>query len=258
MYRPPVPGSVTTGRVLLIAESVLWLLLGVLVVIVGIVVISVGNSFTINGQVTSLNGATSGVGIAVAVFGAVLLGLAIAGIWSGAAMGRLTGGPRVTGLVLASMGLLVGILSAVGGSQTFVDANNGTTFQSSPIPGLVLIVINAVIIWAIGFSGSARAAFGAPHAAGYPVAPPGYGAAPGYPPRGYGPGPGYPPSPFPPPPWPPGQYPAPPAPPGPAPGYPTAPPLAPPTLPPSYPPPLMPLPPAADPSSSPTPAPTAP
>src|ERR1017187_1375446 len=182
MYRPPVPGSVTMGRVLLIAESVLWLLLGLLVVVLGIVVITVGNSFTINGQANVVSGAASGVGIAVAAGGAILVGLAITGIWSGAAMGRLTAGPRVTGLVLASLGLIIGILSAFGGSQTYVDASNGTTFQSTPIPGLILIVVNALIIFGIGMSGPARAAFGAPRAAGYPVAPP----------PGYGPGPGYP------------------------------------------------------------------
>src|ERR1035437_2640559 len=194
MYRPPVPGSVTTGRVLLIAESVLWLLLGLLVMILGIVVIGVGSSFTINGQTTSLNGAATSVGIAIVVGGAILVGLAVAGIWSGAAMGRLTAGPRVTGLVLASLGLIIGILSAVGGSQTYVDASNGTTFQSTPIPGLILIVVNALIIWGIGVSGSARAAFSAPRPAGYPmVPPPGYAPGPGYPPPGYGPGPGYPP-----------------------------------------------------------------
>ena len=117
MYRPPIPGSVTAARVLLITEAALWLLFGLLLVVVGVAVISVGNSFTINGQSTALNGATSGVGIAIIAFGAVLVGLAITGIWSGAAMGRLTGGPRVTALVLASLGLIVGILSTVGGSQ---------------------------------------------------------------------------------------------------------------------------------------------
>jgi len=71
-------------------------------------------------------------------------------------MGRLTGGPRVTGLVLASLGLIIGILSAVGGSQTFFDANNGTTVQSTPIPGLILIVLNVAIIWTIGLTASAR------------------------------------------------------------------------------------------------------
>jgi hypothetical protein len=210
------------------------------------VVVAVGNSITFNGQTTSLGGAASGVGIGVAAFGVVMVGLAIAGIWSGAAMGRLTGGPRVTGLVLASLGLIIGILSAVGGSQTYVDASNGTTFQSTPIPGLILIVMNAVIIWAIGFSGGARGAFGgARAAAGYPVAPPpGYGPPPGYPPPGYGPAPGYPPPPYAPPPWPPGQYPPPPPPPGSAQGYPAAPP---PTAPPAYPPSPPPLSPPAEP-----------
>jgi hypothetical protein len=248
---------VTAGRVVLIAEAVLWLLLGVLVVIGGIVVIGVGNSsnFTFNGGTVS-SGSVAGVGILIAVIGVIVIGLSITGIWSGAAMGRLTGGPRVTALVLASLGLLTGILSAVAGSQTFVDANNGTTIQSTPIPGIVLIVVNALIIWAIGLSGSARAAFSGTQAgAGYPVPPPpGYGPPPGYPPPpgygppagyppppGYGPPGGYPPPPYAPPAWPPGQYPAPPAPPDPSQGYPAASPLPPPDVPPAYAPPPPPL-----------------
>jgi hypothetical protein len=260
MYRPPIPGSVTAGRVLLITEGALWLLLGLLVVVVGIVVITVGNSFTINGQVTSLNGVTSGVGIAVTAFGAVLVGLAIASIWSGAAMGRLTGGPRVTGLVLASLGLIVGLLSTVGGSQTYVDTSNGTTFQSSPIPGLILIVLNVAIIWTLGLAASARAAFGGVRAgAGYPMAPPpGYGPPPGYPPPGYGPAPGYPTPPSAPPPWPPSPYYAPPPPPDPGQGYPTPPPLGAPTGPAYQPPGSPPLSPPPDPPSSSPPSPAGP
>jgi hypothetical protein len=227
MVRPPVPGSVTTGRVLLIVEGVLWLLLGALVLIVGIGVAALGHSFTFNGQTTSVGGAATAAGVAVIVVGAILVALSITGIWSGAAMGRLTGGPRVTGLVLASLGLLLGILSAVGGSETFTNASTGTTYQSSPVPGIVLIVVNALIIWGIGLSGSARAAFGGLRPAGYPIAPP----------LGYGPAPGYPMAPpYGPPAWPPAPYPGPPGQAPPPQGYPAAPPPAPPTGPPGYPP----------------------
>jgi hypothetical protein len=244
-----MPGSVTAARVLLITEGAIWLLLGAIVVIVGIVVMAQGDStsFTINGQVLS-SGEAAGVGIAIAAFGAVLVGLAITGIWSGSALRRLTGGPRVTGLVLASLGLIVGIITAVGGSQSYVDASNGTTFQSTPIPGLILIVLNVAIIWTLGLTASSRAAFGGARAgAGYPVAPPpgygpppgypppGYGPPPGYPPPGYGPAPGYPPPPFGAPPWPPTpSYYTTPPPPASAPTHPTAPPLEPPTGPPGY------------------------
>ena len=68
MYRPPIPGSVTAGRVLLITEGALWLLLGALVVVVGVVVIAVGKNLSvtgINGQMNSLSGPAVGVGAAV-------------------------------------------------------------------------------------------------------------------------------------------------------------------------------------------------
>src|ERR1035441_900466 len=273
MYGPTIPGSVTAGRVLLITEGALWLLGGVAVVIVGIVVMGQGNNphFTINGQMASPDQAV-GAGIAIAAVGLVFVGLAIRGMWSGSAMKRLTGGPRITGLVLASLGLIIGILAAVGGSQSYVNASAGTTVQSTPIPGVILIVMNVAIIWTIGLTASARAAFGALHpAAGYPMAPPpGYGPPPGYPPPGYGPPPGYapppgygqppgyPPPPAAPPPWPPSPYYAPPPPPGPAQAYPTAPPLRGPTGPPYHPPGSPPLSPPPDPPSSSPPSPAAP
>jgi hypothetical protein len=170
MSRPPIPDSVATGRVLLTTESVLWLLSGPIVIPAALWFIGQGD--------TNFSGA----GIVIAVIVAILVGLSITGIWSAEAIRRLTGGPRITGLVLASLGLIIGIISTIGGTQTFV-TSNGDTFRSSPLPGIGLIVVNALIIWAIGVSGSARAAFGGLRPAGYPMAPPpGYGPAPGYPP----------------------------------------------------------------------------
>jgi hypothetical protein len=106
--------------------------------------------------------------------------ISIIGIWSGAAMGRLTTGPRVTGIVLASLGLLIGIVAAVGRTHTTVHAVG--TFRASPIPGIIIIVVNLLILWTLGFSGKTRAAFRSlPPPPGYPaMAPAGYGPPPAY------------------------------------------------------------------------------
>ncbi len=265
MQRPRVPGSLTLGRVLLLVESVLWLLGAVAVAGVGVWFLSAGGALSNRLQQLGYSGANVSaaagvVGGTVLAFAVVILVISFIGIWSGAAMGRLTGGPRVTGLVLASLGLIVGLLSTVGGSQTYVDTSNGTTFQSSPIPGLILIVLNVAIIWTLGLAASARAAFGGVRAgAGYPMAPPpGYGPPPGYPPPGYGPAPGYPTPPSAPPPWPPSPYYAPPPPPDPGQGYPTPPPLGAPTGPAYQPPGSPPLSPPPDPPSSSPPSPAGP
>ncbi|HYA01312.1 MAG TPA: DUF3824 domain-containing protein [Candidatus Binatia bacterium] len=184
MYRPPVPGSVTLGRVLLILESALWLLLGVLACIGGAVVLAGASNINLN-QIPGLANANltlSALGGIMLGAGIVLLLLSILGIWSGAAMGRLTGGPRVTGIVLASLGVLVGISDTAGAL-----AQNRPT--STLITGIVILVVNVLIIWAIGFSGSARRAFHAvPGQTGMPYPAPagGYGPTPGYPMPPYG------------------------------------------------------------------------
>ncbi|MGO8687839.1 MAG: hypothetical protein ACLQT7_11805 [Candidatus Dormibacteria bacterium] len=194
MQRPPVPGSVTLGRVLLIVEAALWLLGGLAIAAVGVLFLTAGAAinnrlaqigYTGSNVVSTAAGAVGGTVIAFAV---VIFVLAVVGIWAGAAMGRLSTGPRVTALVLSTLGLILGILSAVSGARTVTA--NGATVHGSAIPGIVLIVVNALIIWALGFSGSARAAFRSLPPPAYPMGP-GYGPPPGYPPA-YG----QPPAPF--------------------------------------------------------------
>lgn len=183
MYRPPVPGSVTLGRVLLIIESVLWLLLGLLAGVGGALWFAGVRALNLQQYGTAGNGvrlAADAIGGVLIGFGVVVAVLAILGIWSGAAMGRLTGGPRVTGIVLACLGIVIGIFGAIGGSQTVTNTSTGSTLRGNPIFELVLIVLNLIIVWAIGFAGSARAAFRRLPPPGYaavgPSIPPGYPA----------------------------------------------------------------------------------
>ena len=117
MYRPPVPGSITLGRVLLIVEGVIWLLLGALVIVGGAFILSVPTgqfASQILSNVNNVNVTLRGIGTAFLVVGAVIVIFAIVGIWSGAALRRLTAGPRVTGIVLATLGVIIGLLSAAG------------------------------------------------------------------------------------------------------------------------------------------------
>ena len=193
MQRPPVPGSVTLGRVLLIIESVLWLLAGLAVggfgVLVFTAVANINNrlaqiGYTGTPFTTQEAGAVGGT---LVVVGVVILIIAIIGIWSGAAMGRLTGGPRATAIVLACLGVVIGVFSVIGGLRRGATLTTGTTtLRDTPIPGIVILVVNLLIIWALGFARSARAAFRSLPAAAYPMtAPAGYGTA-GYVPGMYG------------------------------------------------------------------------
>lgn len=183
MQRPPVPGSVTLGQVLLIIESVLWLLAGLAVAGFGVLVFTaVANinnrlaqiGYTGTPFTTQEAGAVGGT---LVVVGVVILIVAIIGIWSGAAMGRLTGGPRATAIVLACLGLVIGIFSVIGGLHRGAAVTTGTTtLRDTPIPGIVIVVVNLLIIWAVGFARSARAAFRSLPTAAYPMtAPAGYG-----------------------------------------------------------------------------------
>ena len=185
MQRPPVPGSVTLGRVLLIIESVLWLLAGLAVAGFGVLVFTavanINNRLAQIGYTgTPFTTAEAGaVGGTLVVVGVVILIVAIIGIWSGAAMGRLSGGPRATAIVLACLGLVIGIFSVIGGLHRGATVTTGTTtLRDTPIPGIVILVVNLLIIWAVGFARSARAAFRSLPTAAYPMtAPAGYGPA---------------------------------------------------------------------------------
>jgi hypothetical protein len=155
MNRPPVPGSVTLGRVLLIVEGVLWLLLGALVILGGVALLALPNGQFANQILSNINNANvtlTTIGVTLLVFGAILAVLAIVGIWSGAALGRLTSGPRVAGIVLAALGVIIGLLDAV-------DAGSRVHTARSAIYGIVLIVLNLLILYAIAIAPSARAAF---------------------------------------------------------------------------------------------------
>jgi hypothetical protein len=197
MYRPPVPTWVTVARVLIIIESILWLLLGVLFIAVGVFV---------GGATSNLPAGLSGyagsvVGVLI-VFAVVIMALAALGIWSGIALGKLTGGPRISAIILCALGVIVGLLSLAGGG-THTTSDGTTVTGSSPLLGVIIIVVNALIIYGLAFDGHSRAAFRSATPGGYMAAPPmmynapppsgslppgsgSYGAPQGYPPQQQG------------------------------------------------------------------------
>jgi hypothetical protein len=184
MQRPPVPGSVTLGRILLIIESVLWLVGGIAIGGYGVLVLADASDINNRLQQIGYSGSpittaeATAVGGTLVVFGVIILMIAILGIWSGAAVGRLSSGPRVTGIVLACLGLVIGILAALGGFHTRVHTS---ALSGTPIPGIVLVVVNLLIIWTLGLSSTGRAAFRSLPPAAYPMtAPAGYGPAPSF------------------------------------------------------------------------------
>jgi hypothetical protein len=136
--RPAVPGSVTLARILIDIESAAWLGIGI-----GIAVESV---------------LTQELGFLVVA--ALLAALAGRGVWAAATMSGLTERPRAAALVLAFMGLLLGVILVV--------PTQG--FSLRVVAGLLLLVANVGIIYGLD-SAKAKAAFLGVRIGAPPVAP---------------------------------------------------------------------------------------
>jgi len=93
------------------------------------------------------------------VVAVIVVVIAIIGLWSGIAMGRLTSGPRVVALTLCTIGAILELISLL----RVAGANTGTAYPI--LITLVTLVLNVLIIYLIGFAGSTRAAFRAAKAA---------------------------------------------------------------------------------------------
>ncbi len=182
MYRPPAPASVTVGRVLVIVESGLWLLLGLILGVAGLGLMLAATSLTLPGfPGFAVSG--SAIGGTVLAAAIVVIGLAVAGIWAGVALGRLRGGARVTALVVASLGVIAALLMLSSGLQPgqTITRPNGTAITVSTTPSLVLgslnVLLNAAIIWCIGIAPTTRDAFRGTGPGLLPMAVPHPGAA---------------------------------------------------------------------------------
>ncbi|MGP8160031.1 MAG: hypothetical protein ACLQGJ_02235, partial [Candidatus Dormibacteria bacterium] len=178
MQRPAIPGSVTLGRALVIVESALWLLAGLAAGGFGALVAatplaSINNRLQQIGYSGTLtNAQVAHLGVTLIVIGVIIVAAAVIGIWSGAAMGRFTSGPRTTAIVLACLGLVIGVAAAINGTHATTVAHTGLALRSTPIPGIVIGVVNLLIVWTLAFSRSTRAAFRGLPAAAYPMTAP--------------------------------------------------------------------------------------
>ena len=158
MQRPPVPGSVTAGRILLVVESVLWLVTGAALAVVAVLTAAgVVHPHGLRNGHGGVLSAAAGVAIAAGIGGVIILALAGTGLWAGIAMGRLNPRARTVAILLACLGLAVGLLTVVGGRPAITAT--GRTAGGGSILGAVEIIVNAAILWTLGLSGSARRAF---------------------------------------------------------------------------------------------------
>jgi hypothetical protein len=178
MQRPSVPGSVTVGRTLVIVESVLWLVAGLAAGGFGALVTATSPA-NINHRLqqigysgTLTNAQIAHLGVTLIVLGAIMVVAALVGIWAGAAMGRLTSGPRTTAIVLGCVGLVIGIGLALNGAHVSSTAQTGFAVRDTPIPGIVIVVVNLLIVWTLAFNGTTRAAFRGLPAPAYPMTAP--------------------------------------------------------------------------------------
>jgi hypothetical protein len=122
------------------------------------------------GGVDGLGGISRTAGAAYFGLMAIPVGLACWGIWSGAALGRLTDGPRISALSLATLGVVFGLISLL---------YPGSVSDVYAVVGIVLVVGNAAIIYALTLDPAARGAFQAMANSEYGDAPEAtYGAAP--------------------------------------------------------------------------------
>lgn len=175
MYRPPAPPSITVGRVLVIVESGLWLLLGLIIGVAGLGLVAAAGSVALP-RFPGLTLAGSTIAGVVLVSALIVIALAALGIWSGIALGRLSEGARVTALVLASLGILIALPMVISGLQPdqTVTAPGGRVATLSTTPslaiGLIDLLLNAAIIFSVGFARTTRAAFRGP-GPGLPPAP---------------------------------------------------------------------------------------
>lgn len=143
MAGPPLPGALLAVGVILLVLGVLAALWGVLFLGLGAMVGSFQNANiafdpNTNPQLRGVNmsamfGAMQGF---VLVLGVIILGVGIAHLAAGIGVLRRRGWARITGIVLASIGLLIDLLflasAAASLGQVRTVTQNGTTYDLGP------------------------------------------------------------------------------------------------------------------------------
>ena len=144
MSLPPIPGAVRAARVLLLIESGAWLLLGTVVMVSSLLLLSGASGDTV-GVITSVEPGFGRIGWIFLGLGVVIAVIASWGIWSWRSMRRLTRGAYMSALLYGAAWICLGLV--------------WVRFATSPIPGIVIITVNAMLIFGLTGPSSSRAAF---------------------------------------------------------------------------------------------------
>lgn len=138
----PLPGALRVARLLFWIQSSGWMLLGALLVVGGLIVLSGGSGLPgiVNDPVGDppIGGWAVGSGIVITV-------IANWGIWAGWSMRRPTRGAYISALFFCGVWIVLGVV--------------WVTLATTPIPGMVVIAVNAVILVGLVAPSSSRAAF---------------------------------------------------------------------------------------------------
>jgi hypothetical protein len=138
----PLPGALRVARLLFWIQSSVWMLLGVLLVVGGLNVLTGGNGLPgiVNDPVGDppIGGWAVGSGIVITV-------IASWGIWTGWSMRRPTRAAYISALVFCGVWTVLGMV--------------WVTIATTPIPGGVVMAMNAVILVGLVAPSSSRVAF---------------------------------------------------------------------------------------------------
>ena|ERR1039457_1307557 len=138
----PVRRALRVARLVLWIQSAAWMLLGGLLVVGGLIVLSGGSGLPgiVNDPVGDppIGGWAIGSGIVITV-------IASWGIWTGWSMRRLTRGAHISALLFCGVWIVLGVV--------------WVSIATTPIPGMVVITVNAVILVGLVAPPASRAAF---------------------------------------------------------------------------------------------------
>jgi hypothetical protein len=138
----PMPGALRVARLLFWIQSAAWMLLGALLVVGGLIVLSGGSGLPgiVNDPVGDppIGGWAIGSGIVITV-------IASWGIGTGWSMRRLTRGAYISALLFCGVWIVLGVV--------------WMSIATTPIPGIVVITVNVVILVVFVAPPASRTAF---------------------------------------------------------------------------------------------------
>ncbi|MFZ0995293.1 MAG: hypothetical protein WAO09_04850 [Candidatus Dormiibacterota bacterium] len=144
MSAPLIPGAVRAARFLLLLESGVWLLLSTVVILSSLLLLS-GASGDSVGVITNVEPGMGPVGWIILGVGLVLAVIAGWGIWSWRSMRRLTRGAYISAVLFGAAWICLGLV--------------WVRYATTPIPGMAIITVNAVMLVGLAGPSSSRAAF---------------------------------------------------------------------------------------------------